>query len=260
MKTLDPSWVRNACGAAAAALAFALTACAIPAAQDAPVSAERYRALLADPVRTERDHRMDESRHPVELLQFAQVRPGMRVLDVATGAGYTSQLLALAVAPSGKLWAQTPQPGAALKERIAAHPQSNFIVATRPFDDPVPPEAAPLDLVTLVLNYHDISYLPVDRDAMNRKIFAALKPGGRYVIVDHSARPGTGISAGKTLHRIEEAFVVAEVKRAGFALDGEGAFMRSASDTREGSSNNATPPSDKFVLRFVKPTVSLGGM
>jgi len=177
----------------------------------------------------------------------------MQVLDVATGAGYTSQLLALAVAPSGKLWAQTPQPGAALNERLAAHPQSNFIVAKRPFDDPVPPEAPSLDLVTLVLNYHDISYLPVDRDAMNRKIFAALKPGGRYVIVDHSALAGTGITAGKTLHRIEEAFVVAEVKRAGFALDAEGAFMRNAGDTREGSSNQATPPSDKFVLRFVKP-------
>src|SRR4029077_7815706 len=153
--------------------------------------------------------------------------------------------------PSGKLWAQTPQPGAALKERMAAHPQANFIVTARPFDDPVPTEAAPLDVVTLILNYHDISYLPVDRDAMNRKIFAALKPGGRYVVIDHSALPGTGISAGKTLHRIEQAFVVTEVQRAGFMLDGEGAFMRNANDTRDKSSNE--PGSDKFVLGFVKP-------
>ena len=253
MRTRQPSWVRNACGASAAVLVSVLAACAIPAAQEAPVAPEQYRALLADPIRTDRDRRMDESRHPVELLEFAQVRPGMQVLDVATGAGYTSQLLALAVGASGKLWAQTPKPGAALNERLAAHPQANFVVATRPFDDPVPPEAPPLDLVTLVLNYHDISYLPVDRDAMNRKIFAALKPGGRYVIVDHSALPGTGITAGKTLHRIEEAFVIAEVRRAGFALDAEGAFMRSAGDTREGPSSQPTPPSDKFVLRFVKP-------
>jgi predicted methyltransferase len=228
-----------------------LAGCAMPATIDA-VPADTYRALLANPVRTERDRGMDQRRDPVDLLQFADVRPGMRVLDIATGAGYTSQMLALAVGPSGKLWAQTPQPGAALKERLAAHPQANFIVTARPFDDPVPPEAAPLDLVTLVLNYHDISYLPVDRDAMNRKVFAALKPGGRYVIVDHSALPGTGISAGKTLHRIEEAFVVAEVKRAGFVLDGEGSFMRNPADTRADSS--APPnPTDKFVLRFVKP-------
>src|SRR5512140_3136504 len=217
-------------------LLAALAACAMPATHDASHSAERYRALLADPVRTDRDRGMDETRHPVELLQFAQARAGMRALDVATGGGYTSQLLALAVGPSGKVWAQTPNPSATLNERLAAHPQSNLVLTKRPFDDPVPPEAAPLDLVTLVLNYHDISYLPVDRDAMNRRIFAALRPGGRYVVVDHSALPGSGISAGKTLHRIEEAFVIAEVKRAGFVLDAEGAFMRNAADTRTGSS------------------------
>ena len=236
-----------------AAVCVALVAaCAAPAPHEAGVPAERYRALLADPIRTERDHRMDETRHPVELLQFAQVRSGMRVLDISAGAGYTSQLLALAVGPSGKVWAQAPKPGPALNERMAAHPQANLVVAARPFEDPVPPDAPPLDLVTLILNYHDISYLPVDRDAMNRKLFAALKPGGHYVIVDHSALPGTGLSAGKTLHRIEQAFVVEEVKRAGFVLDTVGGFMRNAADSRAGSSNQEKPPSDKFVLRFVK--------
>jgi predicted methyltransferase len=213
---------------------------------------ESYRALLTSPVRTDADRGIDDRRHPAELLEFAGVRPGMRVLDVAAGGGYTSQLLALAVGPSGKLWAQAPNPGARLNERLTAHPQPNFVVVKRPFDDPVPPEAAPLDVVTLILNYHDISYLPVDRDAMNRRIFAALKPGGRYVIVDHSALPGTGISVGKTLHRIEEAFVVAEVKKAGFVLDREGSFLRNASDNR-GESSEPPKQTDKFALRFVKP-------
>jgi len=252
MKTRHRSWDRSAC-LVAAVLVAALAACAMPAMQDPPASAGQYRALLANPVRTDRDRLMDERRHPVGLLQFAQVRPGMQVLDVASGGGYTSQLLALAVGPSGKLWAQTPQPNATLNERVAAHPQANFVVVKRPFDDPVPPEATPLDLVTLILNYHDISYLPVDRDAMNRKLFAALKPGGLYVVIDHSARQGTGIAAGKTLHRIEEAFVVAEVRRAGFVLDGEGAFMRNPGDARDESSNQAKQPSDKFALRFMKP-------
>jgi predicted methyltransferase len=237
--------------AIAALLVSALAGCSIPATRQATVPAESYRALLANPVRTERDQGMDASRHPVELLEFAQVRPGMHVLDVSAGAGYTSQLLALAVGPSGKVWAQAPKPGPALTERMAAHPQANLVVVARPFDDLVPPEAGPLDLVTLVLNYHDISYLPVDRDAMNRKIFQALKPGGRYVVIDHSALAGTGITAGKTLHRIEESVVVEEVKRAGFVLDAEGAFMRNPADPRTGSSNQP-PPSDKFVLRFVK--------
>jgi predicted methyltransferase len=226
--------------AIATLLLLALTGCANDA------------ALLADPVRTQRDRGMDETRRPLELLRFARVHPGMRVLDVAAGAGYTSQVLALAVGPSGKVWAQTPKASAALGERMNAHPQENLVVVQRPFDDPVPPDAPPLDLATLVLNYHDISYLPVDRDAMNRRIFAALKPGGHYVIVDHSAKPGTGIAAGKTLHRIDEAFVVDEVTRAGFALEASGDFMRNAADTREGTSNRASPPSDRFALRFVK--------
>ena len=74
-----------------------------------------------------------------------------------------------------------------------------------PGPTPVPPEAPKLDLITLVLNYHDISYLPIDRAKMNQRLYAALKPGGRLVIVDHAARAGTGIADGKTLHRIDEA-------------------------------------------------------
>ena len=229
-----------------------LAACATGT-RDEPIALDRYHAIVADPVRTERDRGMDARRHPEELLQFAQVRPGMQVLDIVAGAGYTSQLLALAVAPGGKVWAQSATPSPTLTERLAKQ-QPTLALAQRPIDDPVPPGTPPLDLVTLVLNYHDISYLPFDRDAMNRRIFAALKPGGHYVVVDHAALPGTGITAGKTLHRIEEAFVVAEVKRAGFVLEAEGAFMRNPEDTRAGSSNDPKPLSDKFALRFVKPT------
>jgi predicted methyltransferase len=247
------SCLRGAASLAAAFLTFALAACATTAIDDSPYSPAQLRALLDRPVRTERDRGMDARRHPLELLRFAQVAPGMHVLDVSTGPGYTSQLLALAVGPSGKVWAQTPNPSAALKERMAEHPQANLVVTQRHYDDPVPPEAVPLDLVTLVLNYHDITYLNVDRDAMNRNIFAALKPGGRYVIVDHSAQPGTGIGANRTLHRIDEAYVIAEVKRAGFVLDREGDFMRNPADRRDEHSGRTKEPSDKFVLRFVKP-------
>jgi predicted methyltransferase len=175
------------------------------------------------------------------------------VLDVASGGGYTSQLLALAVGPSGKVWGQTQQLGAAMKDRLAANPQAGIAVVTRPFDDPVPPEAAPLDLVTLVLNYHDISYLPVDRARMNQRLFAALKPGGRLVVVDHSARSGTGTADGKTLHRIDEAVVRSELRQAGFVLDAEGNFLRNPEDKRDDSSGQPRVPTDKFVLRFVRP-------
>jgi predicted methyltransferase len=233
--------------------AIALGACTSMPQEDSRAAAERYQSVIASPVRTEQDQRLDASRHPAEFLPFTQVRPGMRVLDVSAGAGYTSQLLALAVGPTGMVWAQTPNPGAALQKRMADHPQANLVVVARPFDDPVPPEAANLDLITIVLNYHDITYLPVNRATMNRKLYAALKPGGRLVVIDHSAIKGTGISAGKTLHRIDEDVVLAEVKQAGFVLDAEGTFLRNPGDPRNESSNQPKVPTDKFSLRFVKP-------
>jgi predicted methyltransferase len=233
------------------ALAVAVVAFALAAqAADPPTSS--YARIVADPIRTDQDRKMDASRRPAEFLPFAQVEPGMMALDVSAGAGYTSQLIALAVAPGGKLWAQTPRVGPSLQKRIADRPQANLIVVERPFDDPVPPDAPPLDLITIVNNYHDISYLPVDRSKMNARLFAALKPGGHLVVVDHAGRPGTGISEGKTLHRIDEAVVKAELMQAGFVLEAEGQFLRNPNDPRTESSNNPKEPTDKFALRFVK--------
>jgi predicted methyltransferase len=233
--------------------ALLLAGCAAMHSVAPPLSAEHARAAVGNPIRTDRDRQMDASRKPVELLAFAQVGPGMRVLDVSAGAGYTTQLMALAVGSGGKVWAQSPNPGQALAKRLADHPQPNIAVSKRPFDDPVPDDAAPLDVVTLVNNYHDISYLPVDRAAMNRKLFAALKPGGRYIVMDHAAAPGTGVSAGKTLHRIDEAVVKDEARQAGFVLDAEADFLRNPSDARDKPSTAAEHASDKFLLRFVKP-------
>ncbi|MEP6942840.1 MAG: methyltransferase [Betaproteobacteria bacterium] len=233
--------------------AILLTGCAPMAADEARNDTQRAQAVIADPVRTDQDRSMDAARHAAQFLQFTQVKPGMRVLDVATGGGYTSQLLAVAVGPNGTVWAQAQQPGANITRRMAEHPQANLIVVARPFENPVPDGIAPLDLVTLVLNYHDITYLPVDRAKMNQRLYAALKPGGRFVVIDHSAKAGTGISAGKTLHRVEQAVVLGEVTQAGFVLDAEGDFLRNPADTREESSNEPKVPTDKFALRFIKP-------
>ena len=122
-----------------------------------------------------------------------------------------------------------------------------------PFENPVPPELAPFDLVTLMFNYHDLGHLGVDRAAMNRAVFQALKPGGFYVIADHSGRPGTGISEAGTLHRVEEAFLRKEVEEAGFRLAAEGNFLRNPNDPRDKNTPDPPQPKDEFVLKFVKP-------
>jgi len=230
-----------------------LIGCATMGPGDSRGDAARYAAVVANGVRTAQDRQTDAERKPAEFLPFTQVAPGMRVLDVSAGGGYTSQLLALAVGADGTLYAQTPHANATLTKRLAEHPQANLVLVERPFDDPVPDAAPPLDLITLILNYHDISYLPVDRARMNARLFAALKPGGHFIVIDHSSRAGKGITEGRTLHRIDEAVVVDEVRKAGFVLEAESAFLRNPADARDEPSTGPKVPTDKFALRFVKP-------
>ena len=238
---------------AGACLAGVLAACAGPQADQRLHDADGYRQVLDSPLRTDADRAIDGRRRPLEFLQFAGVRPGMQALDIDAGAGYTTQLLALAVGPGGRVWAQTDKPRPALDNRLAQHPQPNIVHVVRPFDDPLPPQTPPLDLITLILNYHDIAYMPVDRARMNRRLFDALQPGGHLVIVDHAARPGSGLADIKTLHRIDEAVVMSEQQQAGFRLEKTSDFLRNPADARVKPSSDPTLMSDRFALLLVKP-------
>jgi len=212
-----------------------------------------YQRAVDSPVRTDADRETDAKRNPVEFLKFSGVQPGMRVLDVSAGDGYTTQLLALVVSDTGNVWAQAPKLRQGLQDRLASHPQANIAPFTRPFDDPVPEDVPALDLVTLVFNYHDIAYLPVDRAKMNKRIYDALKPGGHFVVLDHSARAGTGTDDCRTLHRIDEAVVYKEITAAGFVLEQESNAFRNPADPRDTRIFDMTIPVDNFALRFVKP-------
>jgi predicted methyltransferase len=232
--------------------AAVLASCALaPPANDAA----RYAAIVAAPDRSEADHRTDVRRHPAEMLAFTGAQPGMLAEDLSAGGGYSSELLARAVAPGGKVYAQSPRPGPALAERARRPALAAVLVpVARPFEDPVPPEVrGHLDLVTIMFNYHDLGHMGVDRARMNQAVFDALKPGGTYVIADHSGRPGTGISESGTLHRVEEAFVVREVQAAGFRLAATGDFLRNPADPRDRNTPEPPMPKDEFVLKFVKP-------
>jgi len=234
-------------------LAGSLGGCATPPLDYQQSLLDNYRQAVANPIRTDEDRSADPRRKPLEFLQFTQVQPGMKVLDMAAGAGYSTQLLALAVGGSGKVWAQGPKLRPGLEQRLAQHPQSNIVPDERPFDDPVPLDAPKLDLVTIIFNYHDIAYLPVDRAKMNQRLFDALKPGGHLVVMDHAAKAGTGTTMSETLHRIDEAVVKEELQQAGFRLEEEGYFSRNRADPRDVIIFKSTIPVDNFALRFVKP-------
>jgi predicted methyltransferase len=223
-------------------------------AQNAP----DYAAVIAAPDRKESDRDIDKRRDPVKLLAFAGARPGMKVLDMGAGGGYSTELMARAVAPDGAVYAQNmPNLFQKAKANFDARMQTPVMKSVtalfRPFDDPIPPEVRDLDLITFFFFYHDVTYMEVDRAAMNKKLFAALKPGGVLVIADHSAAAGAGTSVGKSLHRIEEAALRNEIEAAGFKLVAEGDFLRRPSDTRDFSSTRPTGPVDEFVLKFQRP-------
>ena len=215
------------------------------------ISPERAAAIVASPERTAADRTNDVRRKPAQMLAFIGVREGWKALDVSAGGGYTTELIARSVGREGRAYGQRPRPDPRLRLEERAKTLANIVPLVRPFTEPAPPEMASsaLDLVTLMFNYHD--FASVDRAQMNRAIFAALKPGGYYVIADHSGRPGTGISEYNTLHRIEEAFLRKEVEAAGFELAAEGAFLRNPGDPRD--QENPPFPKDEFVLKYRKP-------
>ena len=240
---------------AGAALFAAVWAPTVARAQGTPPD---YAAIVAAPERSDADREIDKRRDPVKLLAFTGVRTGMRVLDMGAGGGYSTELMARAVGPGGAVYAQNAADvSARAKERFEARmkaPAMKSVVAlVRPFDDPLPAEVRDLDLITFFFYYHDTTYMEVDRAAMNRKLHAALKPGGMLVIADHSARSGDGTTVGKTFHRIEERVLRREVEAVGFKLVAEGDFLRHPEDTRDFSVNRPTGPVDEFVLKFQKP-------
>jgi predicted methyltransferase len=240
------------------AFAAALTACISMTAATPQDSQPDYSAIIAAPDRSDADLQTDRRRNPVELLAFIAARPGMKVLDMGAGSGYSTELMARAVAPTGLVYGQNPpdlveRAKMGFEARLKTPAGKNIVSLVRPFDDPVPAEVHDLDLITFLFFYHDTTYMTVDRAKMNRKLYAALKPGGILVIADHSARAGDGISVGKIFHRIEESVLRREIEAAGFKVVAEGDFWRHPEDPRDFSIQLPRGRSvDEFVLKFQK--------
>jgi predicted methyltransferase len=220
--------------------------------------AQDYSAILAAPDRSEADRQTDQRREPAKLLGFSGVRLGAKVLDIGAAGGYSTELLARAVGPSGVVYAVDSAAVAdRTKEKFEARTKNPVmkpvIRLIRNYDDPLPPEVRDLDLITFLFFYHDTTYMDVDRAKMNRKLFEALKPGGFLIIADHSAKPGEAISVGKTLHRIDEGTLRQEIEAAGFKLVEQGDFLHHPDDPRDVPVFHPKVPVDEFVLKYQKP-------
>ena len=217
-----------------------------------------YNALLAQPDRTDADKQNDGRRHAPELLAFTACRAGMKELDMAADAGYSTELMARCVGPKGKVYAQNdpglPQkPMDAFKARMEKPAMKNVVSDVQPFESPIPKGVKNLDLITFFFGYHDVANTATDRAKMNKAMFDALKHGGTLVLTDYAAAPSAPVTTSKQYHRLDEAIEKKEIEAAGFKLAGEGNFLRAPSDTHDFIIFGAKQPIDIYVLKFRKP-------
>ena len=218
------------------------------------------KAAIADPKRPADQVAQDALRKPEQSLAFAGIKPGQQIADFLPGGGYFTRLFSDVVGPSGHVtMLETTRWGAeniASDQKVIDAGYKNVSLDTAAFGQFN--LAAPVDLFWTSRNYHDLliaKYGVVDMAAFNRHVFASLKPGGLYIVLDHSAPDGTGSKLTDATHRIDEALVKSQVEAAGFKFEGESAALRNPKDDRKSSvfDKNIQGHPDQFLLKFRKP-------
>ena len=210
----------------------------------------------------------DPHRKPAEILKLLGVKPGMTVADLSSGGGYYTDMLSRVVGDKGKVIAHNApyvynrfagffsDKEKGWEARLNSPQwQSNVVKRVEELDTISLP--VQLDAAMMVLFYHDTVWQGVNRDMMNRRIFNALKPGGAYMIIDHSGKEGSGVNETKTLHRIDKKSVIEEITKVGFKLEVDSDILAHPEDTRDYIFTRDTQTkrdrTDRMVLKFVKP-------
>jgi len=242
-----------------AACAAALAAAALAA---APAVKPYVAAAVADPGRAA-DKDADARRHPAEVISFSGAKPGDKVVDLIPGSGYFTKVFSKIVGPKGHVYmiwpneyAKEAQPDPVKNADLAKAGYPNTSVILQPGAAFATPE--PVDLVFTVQNYHDYpdKFMgDIDPMILNRAVYKALKPGGVFLVVDHTAEAGSGMRDTDTLHRIDPAIVKQQVTAAGFVFAGESNVLRNKDDDLKKVvfQKSIRGHTDQFVFKFVKP-------
>jgi predicted methyltransferase len=222
-------------------------------------------AAVADPTRPATDTKRDADRKPGESMAFAAVTPKSTVIELMPGGGYYTRLLSKAVGPKGHLYALVPAPrpdappgspdrSLPIKALASDPTYHNITVLVQPIRELDLPSKA--DLVWTSNNYHDVHNVPgIDMLAFNKSVFAALKPGGTYLVIDHAAAADAPADVTSTLHRVRVDTVIQEVQAAGFTLAAQSNLLHNADDAHDLKvfDPKVQGKTDQFILKFKKP-------
>ena len=229
--------------------------------------ADIYDAAVAHAGRSAEDLKRDTIDHPAAVLRLSGIGPGMQVADILAAGGYYSELLSYIVGSKGHVvmlnnnatvyWSENYWETRLAKGRLPNVEHRLIDLEHLPLAD------ASLDAEILIKNYHDLYWVDTDPKSPWPKLDPGkvldemariLKPGGILLVVDHSARPGTGSSAAGPLHRIDEAFARADFEKHGFEFVAASNVLRRPDDARDQISYQppALGKTDRFVMVFHK--------
>jgi predicted methyltransferase len=246
----------------------AVIALALPAVHAAPASPQHAQppylaAAINDPAR-QADRSDDARRKIAQVMAFAQVKPGDKVLELIPGSGYFTRVFSGVVGPKGHVYALWPNEYAAEAKSdvanlrtLAGQPHyANVSVLTQPAARLDAPES--VDVVFTSQNYHDYpdKFMGnVDPVVLDKQVYKVLKPGGVFIVIDHVAPAGSGMRDTDTLHRIDPAIVRKQVESAGFVFDGESDALRNPADPHDIKvfDKSIRGHTDQFMYRFRKP-------
>lgn len=228
----------------------------------------QIKAAVASEGRSESDSKRDPFRKPAEILSLMEVTSGMKVADLTSGSGYYVEMLSRVVGNNGKVIAHNPpyvmnrfanfftdeKKGWPAKFKSEQW-QKNVVMNTDELD--TIKLGVGVDAVLMLLFYHDTVWQGVNREQMNRRIFNAMKPGGTYLVIDHSAKAGSGLNDVNTLHRIDKQTVIDEITQVGFVLDVDSKILSHPEDSRDypftRDAQTKRDRTDRMVLKFIKP-------
>lgn len=221
---------------------------------------------VANQARPDADRQRDVDRRPVQVLEFFEITPGMKVIDVFAGGGYYAEILSYVVGEEGEValynnggWDGFV--GEGVEERLAANrlPNVSSVVAEA---NSLSLQDDYYDAAVFVLGFHDLYYADepnwpaIDAHDFIARLYALLKPGGVLGIVDHAAEPGVSVAVANTLHRIDPGIIISDLVSAGFEFVGESDLLRNPEDDRNKpmSEPSVRGKTDRVVMKFRKPS------